>query len=72
MIGYALAEDGTLLASHFSSDPDYSKKDMRSPFKREAYRKHYPAGYTLEWIEDPRNDKCWREAMERKNGHKVH
>lgn len=57
VIGYALAEDGTVLASHISSNKAFSQHDMglTSNWKHEAYEKHYPEGFELEWVDDPDN-----------------
>ena len=54
VIGYALAEDGTGLGSHLSSDGDYSMHDMglTSSWKHDTYSEHYPEGYELEWIDE--------------------
>jgi len=51
LAGFALAEDGTGLAEHISSDEQWSQYDMTAtPAKREAYAKHYPDGYELIWL----------------------
>lgn len=52
VIGYALAEDGTGLCSHLSSNEDFSKHDMglTSNWKHDIYQEHYPDGYELEWV----------------------
>jgi len=51
--GRALAEDGTGLDGHLSSNETFSKHDMglTSIWKHEIYREHYPNGYELEWID---------------------
>ena len=53
VIGYALAEDGNCIASHYSSGRNWAKHDMgiTSDWKHEVYEKHYPDGYELEWID---------------------
>lgn len=53
VIGYALAEDGTGLASHLSSCLSWAKHDMglTSDWKHDGYRKHYPDGFELVWLE---------------------
>ena len=55
VIGYACAEDGTGLGSHLSSSVEFSKHDMglTSDWKHEAYKKHYPDGFELEWVNNP-------------------
>lgn len=52
-IGYALAEDGECLASHWSSGVNWSKHDMglTSDWKHDIYAKKYPDGYDLVWID---------------------
>jgi len=53
-IGQALAEDGTSIGGHASSSISFAKHDMgiTSDWKHEGYKKHYPDGYELEWIEE--------------------
>ncbi len=66
VIGYALGEDGQGLASHLSSNIDYSKHDMglTSDWKHEVYKEVYPEGYELIWIDDADNDERWLKAIE--------
>lgn len=47
--GGALAEDGTGLAGHLSSNLSFARHDMglTSGWKHDLYRKHYPDGYEL-------------------------
>ena len=56
VIGYALAEDGTGLASHLSGNKDFSKHDMglTSKWKHESYEA-LSRGFELEWVDDPDN-----------------
>ena len=58
VMGYALAEDGTILTSHYSSNESFSKHDMglTSDWKHEIYEEHYPNGFELEWIEESNCD----------------
>lgn len=65
VVGYALAEDGTGLASHLSSDIIWSKHDMgfTSDWKHDCYQKHYPDGFELEWVDDPENHQGWQSAL---------
>ena len=58
VIGYALAEDGTGLCNHLSSNVDFSKHDMglTSDWHHDTYAKHYPDGFELEWIDDVDNN----------------
>ena len=64
VIGYALAEDGTGLASHLSSNEGFSKHDMglTSDWKHEHYQKVYPNGFELVWVDDADNDERWQGA----------
>ena len=66
VLGYALAKDGTCLASHLSSNVDFSKHDMglTSNWKHDHYAKAYPEGYELVWIDNPENDPRWQKAHE--------
>jgi hypothetical protein len=67
----AVAEDGTCLAQHVSSNDDFAVLDSGfaeapdasiTPMawgpnlaKRERFAEHYPDGYDLEWVDDPAN-----------------
>lgn len=51
----AMAEDGTVLASHCSSSEGWAKHDIGmgdSTWKHDAYRARYPDGFELVWIDD--------------------
>ena len=53
---FALAEDGTGLAGHLSSNEYWARHDMGfdgSTKKHNHYAEHYPDGYELEWVTDP-------------------
>ena len=52
--GFALAEDGTVLAHHLSSSIEFSRHDMglTSDWKHDEYKEHYPDGYELEWVDE--------------------
>lgn len=65
VLGYALAEDGTGLASHISTNKFYSQHDLglTSNWKHEGYALHYPSGYELEWVENPEEHEGWKAAM---------
>lgn len=54
--GMAMAEDGHVLAGHLSSSEFWARYDLglTSDRKHDEYRKHYPDGYELEWVDDPR------------------
>lgn len=64
-MGYALAEDGTGLASHWSSDEQWSKHDMGlcSDWKHDIYKQHYPDGYEVAWLGEPEKDEGWKKAF---------
>lgn len=49
----ALAEDGTCLANHCSSNECWAMHDIgiNSDWKHDKYKEHYPEGYELIWLE---------------------
>jgi len=54
-ICYAMAEDGTVLGSHWCSHELYAPHDLgvsegARPDRHETYRKHYPGGYRMDFI----------------------
>lgn len=51
----ALAEDGACLAQHCSSSHTWAKHDIgaTSDWKHDEYRKHYPDGYEVVWLDEP-------------------
>jgi len=55
VIGMAMAEDGHVLAGHFSSSEGFLKHDLglTSDWKHTNYKAHYPDGYELEWVDKP-------------------
>jgi hypothetical protein len=55
VIGYAIAETGEGLASHLSSNIDWSKHDMglTSNWKHDHYTERFPDGFELIWVDDP-------------------
>ncbi len=55
VMGYALAEDGVMLATHISSSVDFCKRDLghTSNNKHDLYRRHFPKGYELVWLDKP-------------------
>lgn len=65
VIGGALAEDGTLLAGHLSSNVEFSKHDMglTSTWKHDLYTQHYPSGYELEWVDDLEGHAGFNQAV---------
>lgn len=52
----AIAEDGHCLAQHVSSHEAWAKHDigLTSEWKHDEYGEHYPDGYELEWVDNPR------------------
>ena len=56
VIGYAFTKDGEHLAGHFSSSIGFSKHDLglTSDWNHEKYKKKYPDGYDLEWVDNPK------------------
>lgn len=66
----ALAEDGNHLAGHASSNIYYAMHDIgiESDWKHDNYKKHYPDGYELVWIDDPevalKEDEGFIKALE--------
>ena len=62
----ALAEDGTGICGHYSSTIGFTKHDMglTSDWKHEHYKKHYPGGYELIWVDDPDNHPGFLAALE--------
>lgn len=67
VLGTAIAEDGTALASHLSSSIGFLKHDMGykgSDWKHDLYKAHYPDGYELEWVDDPEKHEGLQKAFE--------
>jgi len=64
VMGYALAEDGHGLTSHYSSNKEFSKHDLglTSNWKHDVYAKYYPEGFELVWIDDPDNSEEWKKV----------
>lgn len=50
---HAIAEDGTGLGGHLSSSVEFAKHDigLTSDWHHDEFRKHYPNGYEVEWID---------------------
>lgn len=54
----AIAEDGTCLADHLCSHHGYIAHDMgisEEGWKRDLYAAHYPDGFDVEWVPNPRS-----------------
>lgn len=52
---YAMAEDGTVLGSHWCSNETFASHDLGAlpgsrPDRHEAYAKHYPGGYEMMFL----------------------
>lgn len=52
----AVAEDGDLLCSHCSSSIDWAKGDIVNEAKHKHYRRKYPGGYQLIWLDEDELD----------------
>jgi len=54
----SLAEDGTGLGGHLSTNESWAKHDigLTSDWHHDEYRKHYPDGYEVEWIDTDKLD----------------
>lgn len=55
--GMAIAEDGHCLATHISSIDAWARHDMGagvSTSHHDTYAKHYPSGFVVEWVDDPK------------------
>lgn len=65
VLGFALAQDGTGLAEHLSSNASYAKHDLglTSDWQHEKYRAHYPDGYWLVWVDDPASHVDYQAAL---------
>lgn len=53
----AIADDGHCLASHVCSAHGWANHDMgidEGGWNRERYAEHYPDGFVVEWVENPR------------------
>ncbi|MBN3848668.1 hypothetical protein G3N58_17825 [Paraburkholderia sp. Ac-20342] len=49
---YAMAEDGTVVGSHYCSNEQWAIHDLgvTSDWHHEEYRAHYPDGYEMEFV----------------------
>lgn len=65
VVGYAMTEDGRVLASHLSSGTEWAKHDMgiTGTWKHDTYAKHCPDGYELEWVDDPSTNEAFAAAL---------
>lgn len=73
IVGMAMAEDGTFIASHVSSHYQWFRHDMglTSDWKHEHYKKQYPDGYELVEVEDPRNHEGLQAAYKLNQAMKI-
>ena len=67
-IACAMAEDGTILGSHWCSSEYYVPNDLgvnegSRPDRHEDYKKHYPNGYKMEFV--PASDVKTHEGLQR-------
>lgn len=54
-ICFAMAEDGTVLGSHFCSNEEWARYDLgvekgSRPDRHKHYAKYYPEGYEMEFV----------------------
>lgn len=57
----ALSEDGVFLAGHVCSSHGWANHDMGidpDGWKRDEYAKHYPGGFEVVWVDNPRPGHC--------------
>lgn len=56
--GIGIAEDGAILADHWSSNSYWAQHDLgvTSDWKHDLYKAHYPDGYEVVWVEDAEVD----------------
>lgn len=61
----ALAEDGKCLSGHCCSDPGFGPHDIgaTSDWHQEHYWAHYPNGFRVEWVDDPKAHKGCQVAI---------
>lgn len=66
-IGFALTEDGRLIAQHYSSSRFHCLFDMGiySRRKHAIYNRECPEGYVLKPVADPEEDPDYLAALER-------
>lgn len=64
-----LSEDGIALASHASSTIEWAKHDIgvTSDWQHETYRKAYPDGYEVIWVDDPQAHPECKAAIDKAN-----
>lgn len=63
-IAYAMAEDGTVLGSHWCSHEAYVPGDLgvdegSRPDRHKGYAEHYPSGYEMEFVPASPPLHCW-------------
>ena len=52
---FAMAEDGTALGSHVSSNASWAKADISRPPHSQNFDTHYPDGYEVVWLGELHN-----------------
>jgi hypothetical protein len=57
VLALAVAEDGSVLAQHISSSSTWAQHDMgvTSDRNHDKYAEHYPGGFEVEWIDNPKD-----------------
>lgn len=64
----ALSEDGVFLAGHICSHHAYGPHDMgviETGWKRDIYARHFPDGFTVEMVDNPKTDQDVQAAYAR-------
>lgn len=67
----AMAEDGHVLGSHFSSNVAFAMRDIGhlpgtfQASRHAAFAAHYPDGFETVWVDDPRSHPGLTAACER-------
>ena len=70
MHGDLMAEDGTSLGSHICTSVGYMPHDLgvlegSRPDRHEDFKKHYPDGYRMQFVESPKDNPGLMLAYER-------
>jgi hypothetical protein len=61
--GAAIAEDGTVIATWACSSLRWLQRDLRSVSALAKYSAHYPDGFELEWVGDPKAHEGCKAAI---------
>ncbi len=67
IFGRAIADDGTILGSAEFDSLEKARVGMGVTDRKEpkSYRRHYPDGFRLEWVDDPDTHEGYRAALGR-------